>query len=196
MLLLLGIPPKLILWYISNPKASLRSVPYPLDVGSRCGTWDDQPLGTCGKEDHPSWCLGHGYRFLKNFFWDLQFWRSRFIFFSTDFKIFDELDTSWFKAFLKKRWKCGVRRAEFCSNKNVWGFCVQHWWWWSTLKQHIYREQGRLEASKRFADWPPKVRTELDEIVSCRRAHKCWTIWSINAWNIRKITYVLPCCLL
>lgn len=31
-------------------------VPYPMDVGSRCSRWDDQPKGTCSKEDRPSWC--------------------------------------------------------------------------------------------------------------------------------------------
>lgn len=27
-----------------------------MDVGSRCSRWDDQPKGTCSKEDRPSWC--------------------------------------------------------------------------------------------------------------------------------------------
>lgn len=31
-------------------------VPYPMDVGSHCSRWDDQPVGICSKEDRPSWC--------------------------------------------------------------------------------------------------------------------------------------------
>eukprot|EP00435_Cladocopium_sp_Y103_P072388 s125_g40.t1 len=27
-----------------------------MDVGSHCSHWDDQPIGTCSKEDRPSWC--------------------------------------------------------------------------------------------------------------------------------------------
>jgi hypothetical protein len=38
-------------------KSFLRKVPYPMDVGSHCSRWDDQPVGICSKEDRPSWCL-------------------------------------------------------------------------------------------------------------------------------------------